>query len=198
MASASKTPNLNLPQWLETEKPERTDFNAAFATLDEGTGSGITVVDTYPTEEDGEDGDVYAVKDALKTWTPTFKFGGNDTGLVYAQQQHGIYYRIGDFCYFMLSIRLSDRNNLTGTVTIEGLPFNSHTNRPYACCAVDFVQSLTWPSSARSLYGTVLPETNTIELRFNTTGSSGDTKVDGSMCDSGGFYIRMQGFYRVA
>lgn len=35
MASASKTPNLNLPQWVGTEKPERTDFNAAFDAIDE-------------------------------------------------------------------------------------------------------------------------------------------------------------------
>ena len=35
MASASKTPNLNLPQWVGTEKPERTDFNAAFDAIDD-------------------------------------------------------------------------------------------------------------------------------------------------------------------
>ena len=35
MASASKTPNLNLPQWVETEKPERTDFNTAFDAIDD-------------------------------------------------------------------------------------------------------------------------------------------------------------------
>lgn len=34
MASASKTQNLNLPQWVGTEKPERTDFNAAFDAID--------------------------------------------------------------------------------------------------------------------------------------------------------------------
>ena len=34
MASASKTPNLNLPQWVGTEKPERTDFSAAFDAID--------------------------------------------------------------------------------------------------------------------------------------------------------------------
>ena len=34
MASASKTPNLNLPQWVGTEKPERTDFNEAFDAID--------------------------------------------------------------------------------------------------------------------------------------------------------------------
>lgn len=35
MASANKTPNLNLPQWVGTEKPERTDFNAAFLAIDQ-------------------------------------------------------------------------------------------------------------------------------------------------------------------
>ena len=35
MASAATTPNLNLPQWVGTEKPERTDFNAAFDAIDE-------------------------------------------------------------------------------------------------------------------------------------------------------------------
>lgn len=34
MASASKTPNLDLPQWVAEEKPERTDFNAAFLAID--------------------------------------------------------------------------------------------------------------------------------------------------------------------
>ena len=34
MASASKTPNLNLPQWVASEKPEMADFNAAFLALD--------------------------------------------------------------------------------------------------------------------------------------------------------------------
>ena len=34
MASANKTPNLNLPQWVGTEKPERTDFNASFDAID--------------------------------------------------------------------------------------------------------------------------------------------------------------------
>lgn len=34
MSSASKTPNLNLPQWVATEKPEMADFNGAFNTID--------------------------------------------------------------------------------------------------------------------------------------------------------------------
>lgn len=34
MASTDKTPNLNLPQWVASEKPERTDFNDAFSAID--------------------------------------------------------------------------------------------------------------------------------------------------------------------
>lgn len=41
MASASKTPNLNLPQWVGTEKPERTDFNAAFDAIDTTVASSL-------------------------------------------------------------------------------------------------------------------------------------------------------------
>ena len=34
MASAATTANLGLPQWVAAEKPERTDFNAAFLAID--------------------------------------------------------------------------------------------------------------------------------------------------------------------
>ena len=50
MASASKTPNLNLPQWVGTEKPERTDFNAAFNAIDTTVASHMaeSVIDDDP------------------------------------------------------------------------------------------------------------------------------------------------------
>ena len=59
MASAATTPNLDLPQWVETEKPERTDFNAAFDAIDTTVashladtaahfGGNIVVSDTEP------------------------------------------------------------------------------------------------------------------------------------------------------
>lgn len=49
MASASKTPNLNLPQWVGTEKPERTDFNAAFDEIDTTVASHLAESVTYTT-----------------------------------------------------------------------------------------------------------------------------------------------------
>ena len=38
MASAARTPKLSLPQWTAAEKPERTDFNAAFLAIDNAVG----------------------------------------------------------------------------------------------------------------------------------------------------------------
>lgn len=51
MSSAAVTPNLGLPQWVAGEKPERTDFNAAFLAIDDigvmagwiSTLTGITI-----------------------------------------------------------------------------------------------------------------------------------------------------------
>lgn len=39
MGSVTKTTNLALPQWSATEKPERTDFNAAFLAIDVMAGT---------------------------------------------------------------------------------------------------------------------------------------------------------------
>ena len=52
MASTNKTPNLNLPQWVGTDKPERTDFNAAFSDVDSAIGSQTYTEQNYVT--DGE------------------------------------------------------------------------------------------------------------------------------------------------
>jgi hypothetical protein len=46
MAATNSTSNLGLPQWDATDKPERTDFNTAFADLD-------TAVDAVETVADG-------------------------------------------------------------------------------------------------------------------------------------------------
>ena len=69
MASASKTPNLNLPQWVETEKPERTDFNAAFDAIDDEFASLL------------EGGEVYQAT-LQNGWTGTLTYKKNDLGQV--------------------------------------------------------------------------------------------------------------------
>ena len=58
MASASKTPNLNLPQWVGTEKPERTDFNAAFDAIDDHVAESAS----KHIRESGSNDDGYYIK----------------------------------------------------------------------------------------------------------------------------------------
>ena len=65
MASASKTPNLNLPQWVGTEKPKRTDFNAAFDAIDDASALGTPVNLTL-----------------LNGWTGTAQVSKNGFGMV--------------------------------------------------------------------------------------------------------------------
>ncbi len=49
MSYTNKTPNLNLPQWVGTEKPERTDFNAAFDAIDtEVTATNTSIANFLP------------------------------------------------------------------------------------------------------------------------------------------------------
>ena len=69
MASASKTPNLNLPQWVGTEKPERTDFNAAFDAIDDN----LNLVQSERVDH---------VAVLLNSWTGTLKVSKNMVGVV--------------------------------------------------------------------------------------------------------------------
>lgn len=49
MASAATTSNLGLPQWVETEKPQRTDFNTAFDAIDDAIVSQVYSVNITTT-----------------------------------------------------------------------------------------------------------------------------------------------------
>jgi len=96
MASASKTPNLDLPQWLETEKPERTDFNAAFDAIDDLIETG--------------------------SFTPYFTIGNSTTGITHAYQQ-GYYYKIGKIVMVSILVGLSNKGSESGSVRIQGFPY---------------------------------------------------------------------------
>lgn len=53
--AAAATPNLGLPQWVAAEKPERTDFNAAFLAIDGAViiASGSNAYGSYVQFADG-------------------------------------------------------------------------------------------------------------------------------------------------
>lgn len=56
------------------------------------------------------------------TWTPTIKFGGGNTGIVYTIN-HGRYTKIGNMVLIQFLIATSSKGSSTGFMTIEGLPF---------------------------------------------------------------------------
>jgi hypothetical protein len=62
-----------------------------------------------------------------KTFTPTLEFGGNSTGISYAQQ-NGSLTRIGDRVFFDLYFQLSSKGSATGNASISGLPYNYDVN----------------------------------------------------------------------
>lgn len=101
MSSASKTPNLNLPQWAANEKPERTDFNSAFGAIDGVIKSG--------------------------TWTPTV-VGHTTAGKQTYTTQAGTWTRIGKRVIVDGYIACTIGSTAAGVTKIEGLPFNIDNN----------------------------------------------------------------------
>lgn len=58
------------------------------------------------------------------TWTPTIRFSGGSTGVVYAAQS-GTYTRIGRQVTLNFDVRLSDKGSSTGVWEIGGFPFTA-------------------------------------------------------------------------
>jgi len=82
------------------------DFSAQTATSATGASMSAELLDHY---EEG-------------SWTPVMKFGGGTTGM--SATQNGTYTRIGRVVFFTAHITLSDKGSSSGTVTVDGLPFN--------------------------------------------------------------------------
>ncbi len=82
------------------------DFSAQTATSATGASMSAELLDHY---EEG-------------SWTPVMKFGGGNTGM--SATQNGTYTRIGRVVFFTALITLSDKGSSSGTVTVDGLPFN--------------------------------------------------------------------------
>jgi len=82
------------------------DFSDQTATSATGASMSAELLDHY---EEG-------------SWTPVMKFGGGTTGM--SATQNGTYTRIGRVVFFTAHITLSDKGSSSGTVTVDGLPFN--------------------------------------------------------------------------
>lgn len=70
MASANKTPILNLPQWLGNEYMERTDWNTAFATLEDAIATFDYLARTYGVSESYPDADTGTITATVGSGSP--------------------------------------------------------------------------------------------------------------------------------
>lgn len=57
------------------------------------------------------------------TWTPSYAFGGDSTGMVYGARE-GTYTKIGNVVIASYRIALTAKGSGTGSATITGLPFS--------------------------------------------------------------------------
>lgn len=70
MASANKTPILNLPQWLGNEYMERTDWNTAFATLEDAIATFDHLCQTYGSTTTYPDADTGTITATVASGSP--------------------------------------------------------------------------------------------------------------------------------
>lgn len=102
MAATNQTSNYGLPQWLGSDKLERTDMNTAMAAIDDN----LNLVQSMFAEG---------------SWLPAL-YGANSGSFSYAAQS-GRYVKTGKLVVVQCLISLQSATNLSGALSIVNLPF---------------------------------------------------------------------------
>lgn len=178
MSSNSKTPNLDLPQWVLADPPQMTDFNSAFLSIDnfagtKGKANGLATLDSsvkipvsqipsldyIPTAQKGAVSGVATLDTTGKipvgqyceegTWTPVLDIsGGPNISYTIAANRGCKYWTIGDLVYITCYLR----------VDITSAGSGSTGDRSYASIGgLPFVASSEskYPVTISELYGCV-------------------------------------------
>ena len=95
------------------------------------------------------------------TWTPTLKFGGNTTGIVY-NSQVGRYTRIGNMVFATCYVRLTSKGSATGAAAIDGLPTSANLAGLYAAGTIGFISYITSTGTTQAY---ITPNSSQITLR---------------------------------
>lgn len=101
-------------------------------------------------------------------WTPTIRFGGASTGIIYSSQVGG-YLRTATFFFAGFDIQLTNKGSAVGSAQIAGLPISSGTGVNNGSGTIGLasgmsgLQSHVIPSAVGSL----------IDLRHNLTAGTG-------------------------
>lgn len=125
------------------------------------------------------------------TFTPGLTFGGGSTGMTFSTQS-GEYTKIGNRCFFSLSLALSAKGSSTGQAVITGLPFTVNAAVPAAGAAIraGFLASTTGGIMAQVIGGTT-----TIHISQSNTGTA-TSLTDANLTGTASF--NLSGHYKVA
>lgn len=99
------------------------------------------------------------------TFTPTYS-GSGTAGVWTYTTQAGFFKRIGNVCFFYLSITAATRPTPpTGNALITGLPFTSAADaNSHAACSLDTLDAITLTGTAVMVTARVPPNTTQIDL----------------------------------
>jgi hypothetical protein len=122
------------------------------------------------------------------TWTPSLKFGGNDTGLTATAT--GLYTKIGRQVSFVIYVSLSNKGSSTGGATIFGLPYTSNSSLPTA--TVCDMANVTYTGSYLMAY--VPSNGSTMDLYQCSTATTAQLNDTNFANNS---YLRIAGMYFV-
>ena len=165
----------------------------AFSTIGVGnatpstSGAGITFPATLDPSSNANTLDDYEEG----TWTPSLKFGGNNTGL--SNTVEGKYTKVGNVVYWTCDFALSAKGSSTGSATITGLPFTSYSGTYTPSGSV-------WAYNMNSLTGAIVYRVDsggtTINLyQYDSTGSNNAVTNSSFNNDS---QNRVAGFYFIS
>jgi hypothetical protein len=127
--------------------------------------SGITFPATQVASTDANTLDDYEEG----TWTPVFRFGGDDTGFAY-DANTGYYTKIGKTVILQFYIDLNTKGTNAGSCTITGIPFvvSSDSNS----FALGQAAKYTGFSTVLGMHFDAVPGTSTLNLYYAAAGDS--------------------------
>jgi hypothetical protein len=130
---------------------------------------------------------------ASGTFTPGVAFGGASVGVTYTSTE-GTYTKIGNVCFFELTIIMSNKGSSTGNMTITGLPFTS-TNASATHRSEFAIYGSNIPTITAGLIGIVFNNVAVISPFHMSSG--GAAQLTNAECNNGTAFI-IGGHYRTA
>lgn len=104
------------------------------------------------------------------TWIPQLRIGGSTVGISYSIQA-GKYTRNGNNVVAEFEILLTSKGELTGTITITGIPFSTNQNAPRVAFPIGEIRNVNF-ATQEIVSASIAVNSSTIMLNYNRNGLS--------------------------